>query len=147
MLKKKGLSTTLTNYVWNILFTTQRGYHSTLSHTLSYSIIGLQEMNLAYRYPILFWNCANIIVDSMATDLIMDDEDEIGYIPEGEEEDEEEKASTVEYGKIAKAIGKMMTYGVTIHLPDVNKSKLTFSPNMEDNSIYYGLKGYLKENK
>lgn len=104
-------------------------------------------MNLAYRYPILFWNCANIIVDSMATDLIMDDEDEIGYVPdEEEEEDEDEKSSTVDYGKIAKAIGKMITYGVTIHLPDINKSKLTFSPNMEDNSIYYGLKGISKIN-
>ena len=40
----------------------------------------------------------------------------------------------------------MTTYGVTIHLPDINKSKLTFSPNIEENSIYYGLKGISKIN-
>ena len=75
-------------------------------------MIGLQEMNLAFNYPILFWNCANIIVDSMATDLITEDEDEIGYIEDnenyddGSEDDVEERCSSpVEYGKIAKAIG------------------------------------------
>ena len=107
-------------------------------------------MNLAFNYPILFWNCANIIVDSMATDLINEDEDEIGYIEltdNGEEIEEEERGSSpVEYGKIAKAIGKMTSYGVTIHLPDINRSRLTFSPNIEDNSIYYGIKGISKIN-
>ena len=115
-------------------------------------MIGLQEMNLAFNYPILFWNCANIIVDSMATDLITKDEDEIGYIEDsenyddGNEDEEERSSSPVEYGKIAKAIGKMASYGVTIHLPDINKSRLTFSPSVEDNSIYYGIKGISKIN-
>ena len=107
-------------------------------------------MNLAFNYPILFWNCANIIVDSMATDLITEDEDEIGYFEEtdsDEDDEEEEKSSSpVEYGKIAKAIGKMSSYGVTVHLPDINKSRLTFSPSVEDNSIYYGIKGISKIN-
>ena len=115
-------------------------------------MIGLQEMNLAFNYPILFWNCANIIVDSMATDLITEDEDEIGYIEDsenyedGNEDEEERSSSPVEYGKIAKAIGKMTYYGVTIHLPDINKSRLTFSPSVGDNSIYYGIKGISKIN-
>ena len=34
------------------------------SHTLAYSLVGLQEMNLAYKYPIIFWNCACLITDS-----------------------------------------------------------------------------------
>lgn len=114
------------------------------AHTLAYSVIGLQEMNLAYNYPILFWNCANIIVDSMATDLIVDNEDEIGYLED--DDDEEEVKAPVNYSRIAKAIGKMTSFGVTVRLPDINKSKLTFSPNVEENSIYYGIKGISKIN-
>ena len=87
----------------------KEGYSFNLSHTLSYSMIGLQEMNLAFNYPILFWNCANIIVDSMATDLITKDEDEIGYIEDsenyddGNEDEEERSSSPVEYGKNSKS--------------------------------------------
>ena len=40
----------------------------------------------------------------------------------------------------------MASYGVTVHLPDINKSRLTFSPSVEDNSIYYGIKGISKIN-
>ena len=34
------------------------------SHTLAYSLVALQEMNLAFRFPIIFWNCACLICDS-----------------------------------------------------------------------------------
>ena len=34
------------------------------SHTLAYSLIALQEMNLAYKFPVMFWNCACLISDS-----------------------------------------------------------------------------------
>ena len=46
------------------------------SHTLAYSLIALQEMNLAYKYPILFWNCACLITDSGGAENINEDEDE-----------------------------------------------------------------------
>ena len=44
------------------------------SHTLAYSLIGLQEMNLAYRFPIMFWNCACLIADSGGTESEDSDE-------------------------------------------------------------------------
>ena len=62
--EKKGLSRNLCNYVWNVLVATSRGYGFNASHTLAYSLIALQEMNLAYKYPIIFWNCACLISDS-----------------------------------------------------------------------------------
>ena len=34
------------------------------AHTLGYSLVALQEMNLAHKFPIIFWNTANLIVDS-----------------------------------------------------------------------------------
>ncbi len=62
--KEKKCSKNLCNYVWNVLIATSKGYGFNLSHTLAYSLVALQEMNLAYKYPIIFWNCANLIVDS-----------------------------------------------------------------------------------
>lgn len=46
-----------------------------LSHTLSYSIVALQEMNLAYRFPIVYWNCANLISDSGGAQSFEDQEE------------------------------------------------------------------------
>ena len=70
------------------------GVVSNLSHTLAYSIIGLQEMNLAFNYPIIFWNCANMIVDSGAINSIVDTEDEekenVILDPDDEDDDDEE---------------------------------------------------------
>ena len=59
------------------------------SHTALYSLIGLQEMNLAYFYPTIFWNCANLIVESGAIEGL------------------DEKTSN--YGKIAIAVNKIKT--------------------------------------
>ena len=71
--KEKGLSPKLCNYVWNVCIATSRGYGFNLSHTLAYSLVALQEMNLAYKFPIEFWNCANLISDSGSGDT--EDED------------------------------------------------------------------------
>lgn len=168
--KEKGLSMNLCNYVWNVLVATSRGYGFNLSHTLAYSLIALQEMNLAYRYPIMFWNCACLISDAGGAesedstedteekteifyedyegfeDFVEDDEDE-------EDEDEEEiskenkkkkKTKSTNYGKIASAIGKIKSSGVNVAPPDINKSTFTFSPDIENNTIRYGLSGITK---
>lgn len=73
--EKKGLSKNLCNYVWRVLVMTSRGYGFNLSHTLSYSIVALQEMNLAYRFPIVYWNCANLISDSGGAQSFEDQEE------------------------------------------------------------------------
>ena len=139
-----------------------RGYGFNQSHTLAYSLIALQEMNLAYRYPIIFWNCACLITDAGGDEKEAEDEEEIiqveeysadmedfGADEEDEDDDEEEKAevkkkkktATVNYGKIATAIGKMRMSGINIEPPDINKSTYTFSPDAELNIIRYGISG------
>jgi DNA polymerase-3 subunit alpha len=170
--KEKGLSMNLCNYVWNVLVATSRGYGFNLSHTLAYSLIALQEMNLAYRFPTMFWNCACLISDAGGAesdeseteeetetqeifyedyegfeDFVEEDEDE-------EEEDDEEEVSktnkkkkktkSTNYGKIASAIGKIKSSGVNVAPPDINKSTYTFSPDVENNTIRYGLSGITK---
>ena len=153
--KEKNLSKNLTDYVWNVLVKTQKGYSFNLSHTLAYSIIGLQEMNLAFNYPIIFWNCANMIVDSGATDSIADEDedDEKGIVildSDDEDEDEDDvvvatkkkaENKTVDYEKISLAIGKMRKHGISVSLPDINMSDYSFTPNVESNTIIYGIKG------
>lgn len=173
--EEKGLSKNLCNYVWNVLVATSRGYGFNKSHTLAYSLIALQEMNLAFKYPIIFWNCACLISDSGGAQMEEnyggeenvreDDECEASYMVmedfgaeyvEDEEEDEEDdeetsevkkkkkKAKTTNYGRIATAIGKMRMSGVEVAPPDINKSTYTFSPDVEHNTIRYGLSGISK---
>ena len=164
-IEEKKLNKRFCNYIWNVLVCTSRGYGFNLSHTLGYSIIALQEMNLAYKYPIIFWDTANLIVDSGSmnlTEKILDEEDEVeeenneeqnydsNFFYEEEELEESEenidkkkklKNSSTDYGKVAAAIGKMMARGIKITLPDINKSKITFSPDLNTNQIIYGLRG------
>ena len=123
---EKGLSKNLCNYVWNVLIATSRGYGFNLSHTLAYSLVALQEMNLCYKYPIIFWNTACLITDS------------------GGSEDLETEDKTNNYDKIAAAIGKMRTEGVNIVPPNINKSLYTFQPDVENNQIIFGFRGLVR---
>lgn len=144
---ERGSSEQLCKYIWNVLVATQRGYSFNLAHTLSYSIVALQEMNLARFYPIIFWNTANLIVDSGAEFIADEDEEEIEEEElEDEEDDEEEEVvtSTSNYGKIAAAIGRMQGRGIKVLPPDINESKFTYTPNVEANTIRYGLKGIVR---
>lgn len=86
-------------------------------------------MNLAYKYPIIFWDCACLIVNSGG---------------EAKNEDSDEAASSKDYNKIAQALGKAAESGVKILPPNVNKSDFTFTPDPENNSILYGLSGINK---
>lgn len=171
--KEKGLDEHLCNYVWSVLVSTSRGYGFNLSHTLSYSLVALQEMNLAFRYPLILWDCACLINDAgggsdneeesedsdscencyeevtvSSIDSFVDEPDD----DEDDEDDEDEetpkklekkkkKAKSSNYGKVATAIGKMREEGVSIAPPDINESKLTFSPDVENSEIRYGLTG------
>lgn len=154
-----GTSDNLLNYVWNVQVKRQLGYSFSMLHSFGYSLIALQEMNLAYHYPMIFWNCANLIVDSAGIDEndefinLIDEFDpaaeaiEEDNNDEDDDDDEEDKneikkqKKNVDYGKIASAIGKMTTRGIKVELPDINKSEFTFTPDLENNSIIFGIKG------
>ena len=154
----KGLSKNLCNYVWNVLVATSRGYGFNASHTLAYSLVALQEMNLAFRFPIIFWNCACLIADSGGAESLSEEpQEEIVDIYEPEDFEEYEyidapdkktkikkkRAKTTDYKKLATAIGKMQQNGIKIMPPDINKSSYTFVPDAENNQIYFGLSGIL----
>lgn len=120
--KEKGLSQNLCNYVWNILVATSRGYGFNKSHTLAYSLIALQEMNLAYRFPIIYWNTACLLVDSGGAE------------------------GTTDYSKIAQSVNKVRQAGINVTLVDINNSTLTFEPDEKNNKIMFGLKALMNVN-
>ena len=164
--KEKGCDENLCKYVWNVLIAMSRGYGFNLSHTLAYSLVGLQELNLAYKYPTIMWDCACLIADSGGAEKVEEEDEDVAIVEESydssigifdeiEEEEEEEdtedskvtkkkKANKVNYGKIATAIGKMSSEGIDIEATDINKSKYTFAPDVEHNRIIYGLSGINK---
>ena len=57
--------------------------------------------------------------------------------------EEKKKKRSTDYKKIATAIGKMRQAGVQIVLPDINTSSYTFTPDVENNRIFFGLSGML----
>ena len=163
--KEKGIDQHFAHYVWDVLIAMSRGYGFNQSHTLAYSLIALQEMNLAFHYPIVFWNCACLISDAggdekeeeedeaaaVVEETYSCDVEEFGAEDEEEEDDDEEeeekevkkkkKTANTNYGKIATAIGKMRMSGIMVEPPDINKSSYTFSPDMDLNIIRYGISG------
>ena len=182
VIKEKGLDEKFCKYVWNVLVCTSKGYGFNASHTLAYSLIALQEMNLAYRFPIIFWNCACLISDAGGNEA-NDEEEEIidnfigePYVNEMEEFTDEDNEADVEdeynededcdgypveikvmktgkkkkktkssnYGKISSAIGKMKMEGIKVSPPDINKSTYTFSPDVENSLIRFGMSGVVK---
>ena len=164
-IREKGCDERFCHYVWDIEVALSRGYGFNAAHTLAYSIIALQEMNLAYKYPVVYWNTANLIVDSGGIQANVDDEGGIEVeqeLGEDEKDDDEEleeweeansvgsgdgedkkkkKEKNIDYGKVAATIGKLGNYGIKVSPPDINQSSFTFTPIAEDNIILYGLRG------
>lgn len=148
--KEKGCDEKLCKYVWDNLIALNKGYGFNAAHTLAYSLVALQEMNLAEKFPLIFWSTANLIVDSGSMNLKDKILEEVDDVEENEDEEEEEekatskkkiKNSSSDYGKLASAIGKMKANKLNFASPDINLSDITFTPDIENNLIRYGLKG------
>jgi len=112
----------LAEYIWGVQIKRQLGYSFSLNHTMPYSAICVQEMNLAHRYNKIFWNTACLTVNA------------------GADEDNDNNKTT-QYGKIAKAISEIRGKGQLMTLPDINTAKFGFTPNLNTQEIIFGLKG------
>lgn len=101
-------------------------------------------MNLAYHYPIIYWNCACLSVDSSA----ISDEDFYNLIDEDiitlDDSENKKIQNKMDYSKIATALDSFKRSGIKIRLPLVNESRLGFTPDEKNNEILYGLKGITK---
>ena len=138
--RELGTSDKLLSYIWYVQVSAQLGYSFSEIHTTGYALIALQEMNLAYHYPIIYWNCACLSVDSSAINaqdfynLIEND------IVDGDVGEDRKVQSKMDYAKLANALDKFRNV-CKIQMPDINESRLSFTPNVKENTILYGLKG------
>lgn len=123
--KELGTSDNLLSYVWDVQIKRLLSYAFSVLHSISYSVIALQELTLYHNYNSLYWASACLTSNSASDD----------------ESSEESKNSSTNYGKVASAIGKMKQFNVEVSLPDINKARFSFKPNIEDDCIVYGLKG------
>ena len=119
--KRQDTREIFADYIWNVVFAASMGYSFSQLHSYSYSIIALQELNLNYYYPRVYWNCACLSVEASGTD--------------------EENTDSTDYGEMAKAIYKMKKYGVGVHAPSINDSNIDFTPREKDSAILFGLGG------
>lgn len=120
-------------YVWDVQIKRQLGYSFSILHTLAYSVIALQELNLNYYFDPLFWNTAVLTVNSGGIDIESSLKEE--------EEEEEKKSKSTDYGKVASAISSVMKNGITVALPDINKADMGFKPDIDNKQIIFGFKG------
>ena len=135
-----GTSMKMLTYVWDKQFKLSFGYSFSSIHTTGYSLIAVQEMNLAYYYPIIYWNTACLSVDSSAinaSDFYSLIDDEIINLDQVEGKKANNK---MDYAKLAAALDSFRG-SCKIQLPDINISRLGFTPDVENNTIIYGLKG------
>lgn len=115
-----GTRKNMLDYVWNEDIRPQLSYSFNLAHCLNYSIIAIQQMNLAYHYPSIYWSTACLITNSGA--------------------DEEVEGNTTDYEAVGIAIRNLQDQGVAIAHPDINSSQYSFKPDVEKNEIQYALK-------
>ena len=114
---------TVGKYFWDIAVAPQLGYAFSMNHSLPYSFVGIQSIELATRFNPIYWNTACLIVNSGATDP--------------------DNGGSTDYGKIAKAMGDIINRGIQISLVDINHSDFGFKPDEEHNQILYGMKSML----
>ena len=131
--EKNNISKKLVDYVWEEQVSMQKGYSFSILHTIGYTWILVQQLNLILYYPPIYWNTAVLLVES-------------GALGQDGVAEEDKKEKTTNYGTVAKAIGMMQDKNVKIELPDINTSMLGFSPNEKDDEIMFGFKGIMTLN-
>ena len=134
---EQAASPALGNYVWTCGIGPQMGYSFSIIHALAYSFIGYQTAYLATKWNPIYWDTACLVVNSGSLE---EEDNEI----ENEDYDyadlNKKKEKTSDYGKIAKAIGEIVSQNIDVSLVNINTSDYGFEPDIENNRILYGLK-------
>lgn len=119
--KENGVSEDILKYIWDVQIKRQLGYSFSIPHTVAYSLIALQEMNLNLKFPPIYWATACLTVNSGGA--------------EGTD------GGTTNYGKLSSAIGRIKKQNISVSLPNINIARVGFTPDKENNTIVYGMKG------
>lgn len=118
---QRGRTKQFLDYLWNVQIEMSKSYAFDFSHSHEYSTECLQELNLYYFYPKVYWNTAVVITQAQTGD------------------ERENSATAINYGKIAQSIYKARKNGIIVNSPSINESDLSFSIDEKEESILYGL--------
>ena len=116
-----GRSKAFLNYLWNVQIEMSKSYAFDFSHSHEYSTECLQELNLYYKFPKVYWNTAVITTQAQV------------------EDEREGNAVAINYGKTAQSIYKAKSNGIVVKAPSINNSGLAFTPREQNNTILFGL--------
>ena len=126
----RAKSKNLANYIWDNGVRPQLSYSFSKLHATVYSAIAYQSAYLATKWSPIYWDTACLIVNSGA--LEADSEDGDG--------EEERGGASINYGKLATAIGEINKAGVRLVPPDINTADWQFVPDEKNNQIIYSFK-------
>lgn len=122
--EKIGTRKEMLDYVWNVQIARQKGYGFSILHTIAYSIIGIQNIEIVANYSPIIWHTACLTINSGSTEV-----------------EEGTKGKSTNYGKIAAGIANIKSYGTNVELPLINDAKFRFTPDIKNKRIIFGLKG------
>lgn len=117
---KAKIRKNVVDYIYYTAIEPQLGYSFSRNHTMPYTTIALQELNLFNKYPTLYWNTACLTINAGAADEV--------------------EGKGTDYAKMAAAIGYIKSQGVEVSLANINKSSFGFKPDLKNDRILYGLK-------
>lgn len=109
------------DYLWNVQIEMSKSYAFDFSHSHEYSTECLQELNMYWKYPKVYWNAAVVITQAQT------------------EDERENTANTTNYGKIAQSIYKAKENHINVSAPSINESEIAFTVNKNEDSILFGL--------
>lgn len=135
----------LGQYVWRFGAGPQMGYSFSVIHALAYSFIGAQTLYLGTHWDPIYWDTACLVVNSGSLEDAVDEEGEALY-DEEETTDDKKKATSTDYGKIAKALNDIIDAGIKVSLVSINDSDFGFKPDVKNHRILFGMKALLNVN-
>ena len=139
----------LGQYVWRFGAGPQMGYSFSVIHALAYSFVGAQTLYLGTHWNPIYWDTACLVVNSGSLEDAVDEDGEALYDEDEQEdaaEDKKKKATSTDYGKVAKALNDIINAGINVSLVNINGSDFGFKPDAKNNRILFGMKALLNVN-
>ena len=146
---ERATSSRLGQYIWRYGAGPQMGYSFSVIHALAYSFIGAQTLYLGTHWNPIYWDTACLVVNSGSLEDAVDEDGDALY-DEDEYDDttveKKKKATSTDYGKIAKALNDIINAGINVSLVSINGSDFGFKPDVKNNRILFGMKALLNVN-
>ena len=136
----------LGQYVWRFGAGPQMGYSFSVIHALAYSFVGAQTLYLGTHWNPIYWDTACLVVNSGSLEDAVDEDGEALYDEEETEDTTKKKATSTDYGKVAKALNDIIDAGINVSLVNINGSGFGFKPDVKNNRILFGMKALLNVN-